>query len=295
MKLPTNLHKTHLLLNEAAPAGGGGAPAAPAAAAPAAAPALAAVPDWTAGFAEETRGYIQNKGWKGAEPAIDSYRNLEKLHGVPPEQIVKLPKDGSDKAAWDAVYAKLGRPETADKYNIPMPKEGGSPEFAKWAQQNLFEQGISAKAGEALIGKYNEYVAQTTKAAQDARQVANINSANELKKEWGAAHDQEVEVAKRACATFGVEAAVVDKIQEILGFAETMKMFNKIGRGLGEDKFVDGGQIGNPNQPATPEAAKSRLNELMADKSWSAKYLAGDSDARGLATHLLKMANPEQK
>lgn len=269
------------------------APITPPATPPAAAP-LAAVPDWTSSLPEEAKGYVQNKGWKDPNGVLESYRNLEKLHGVPPELIIKLPKDAADKAGWDAVQQRLGRPEKADGYNIPVPEKGGDPAFAKWAKDQLFEQGIPAKAGENLVAKFNEYIAGQQKAVTDAANVERTNQANALKKEWGSAHDHEIGVAKRACQTFGVDAATVDKIENAIGFEGVMKLFNKIGKGLGEDKFVSGGAA-DGNRPLTPEAAGAKLKALQADKVWSGRYLSGDADACAEATRLLTAMDPHQE
>jgi hypothetical protein len=257
-------------------------------------PPAAAPTDWTQGLADESRGYIQNKGWKDPGSLLDSYRNLEKLHGVPPEQIIKLPKDPNDKAAWDQISQKLGRPEKPDGYKIPMPEKGGDPEFAKWAQQQLFENGIPAKAGETLVAKFNEYVASQAKAREDAAAVERTNANTQLQKEWGSAYNHEVEVAKRACATFGVDPATVDKIESAIGFDGVIKLFNKIGKGLGEASFIDGQRSANSNAPMTPEAAQSKLNENMSNKEWAAKYMSGDKAVQAEASRLLGFINPNQ-
>ena len=75
-------------------------------------PAAPAAPaDWTAGLPEEMKGYVQNKGFKDPSAVVESYRNFEKLMGVPQDRMIKLPEKAEDKAAWDSIYNRLGRPE----------------------------------------------------------------------------------------------------------------------------------------------------------------------------------------
>ena len=49
--------------------------------------------DWTSGLTDEMRGYVQNKGFKAPQDVVESYRNFEKLHGVPQDRILKLPEN----------------------------------------------------------------------------------------------------------------------------------------------------------------------------------------------------------
>ena len=77
---------------------------------------------WTAGLDADTAGYVQNKGWGTVPDVVTSYRNLEKLLGVPKDQIIQLPK-AEDKEAWGQVFNRLGRPEDPKNYEFGLPKE----------------------------------------------------------------------------------------------------------------------------------------------------------------------------
>jgi hypothetical protein len=65
----------------------------------------------------------QNNGWDkdpviAAIEASKSHRELQKFHGVPASQLVKLPKDAADEAGWKAVYSRLGMPAEAKDYDL---------------------------------------------------------------------------------------------------------------------------------------------------------------------------------
>src|SRR4051812_22872278 len=63
---------------------------------------------WYGGVADaELRGFAELKGWKSPDDALVSYRNLEKLQGVPPERLLKLPEKADD-PAWSEIHGKLG-------------------------------------------------------------------------------------------------------------------------------------------------------------------------------------------
>ena len=52
----------------------------------------AAAFDWSKqGLDNDAMALVNDRQWKGIPDVLSSYRNLEKLTGVPPERILKLP------------------------------------------------------------------------------------------------------------------------------------------------------------------------------------------------------------
>lgn len=259
-------------------AGSGQAASTGGAAAPAA--GIQGASDWTTGLSEETRGYVQNKGWKDSGSLVDSYRGLEKMLGAGVEKLIKIP-EGDNAAEFNTVFSKLGKPEKAEGYNIPAPKEGApDKDFMGWAKNAFHNSNLTAKQAETLAGQWNEFAATTAKAQQDMAQAKLAEETKSLQKEWGAAHEQNTNVAKNAAKTFGVKAETIAKLEAQMGYAEVMKMFHSIGQGLGEDRFVGGAGGSKESFINTPEQAKSKLGGLMKDKVWSEKFLKGDRGAR---------------
>lgn len=268
------------------------APATPPASAPAATPAApAAAPnDWTSGFNDDMRGYIQNKGFKDAGAAIESYRNLEKLMGAPQERILKLPEK-TDDPAWNDIYGRLGRPTDPKEYKFAIPegmKENTA--FTDWARKTFHETGLSSSQAEKIVSKHSEFLQATAKAQQEAFNTEMQTQATALKKEWGAAYDQNVQVAKRAALGLGLDGATIDKLEMAMGHQKTIKMLHDLGSKMGEDAFVIGKSGGSA---LTPEAAQNRINALRADPGFTKNYLAGDVSAREEMARLHQMAYPE--
>lgn len=265
------------------------APAAPATGAPAT-PAASAAPaaDWLNGLPETTRGFVTNKGWKSNAEVLDSYQNLEKLVGAPQDKIIKLPAD-DDKAGWDSVYSRLGRPADPKEYSIVADKEkGGDPAFAEWASKNFHELGLSTKQGQSLVAKFAEYTGNFQKT-QEAAQIQRLQEgATNLKKEWGAAYEQNVQIAKRGAAVQGVDKGLLDKIESAIGFDGVMKLFHGFGAKTGESAFVQG-QGGNG--ALTPQAAMDKISALKADPGFVKRYTGGDATARAEMQRLHEMAH----
>lgn len=248
-------------------------------------------PDWLSGFTDEGKGYVQNKGWKTPVEAIESYKSLEKFHGVPPEQLVKLPKDDNPEA-WNEVFKKIGRPENADGYKLAMP-EKSDPEFAKWAKSAFHESGLTTKQAEKLASKWNEHVNGTLKSMSEQKAAQVTQESDGLKKEWGAAYDQNVNVAKRAAASFGIDAATIDKLEDAMGYAGVIKFMHGLGAKTGEASFVTGDsrQTGFQGGGAlTPGQAKARITELRSDPGFVAKYVANDASAKAEMQRLHEFA-----
>ncbi len=269
---------------QAATASGGSVPppAAPAATPPAAT-------DWTTGFNDDIKGYVQNKGWKDAGSLADSYRNLEKTFGVPADQIVKLPKDMSDAKAMEEVYNKLGRPGTPNDYKIAG-TEGGNKEFAEWAKNAFHGTGLSSKQAEGLVAKWNEFANKTSESEIKALETKSLAEETDLKKEWGMAFDQKVKEAKRSANEFGLTGDLFDKIEKAVGFSETMKLFSNIGSKLGEPEFVTGKS--NGFNAMTPSAAQAQIQALRSDPDFAKRLTQGSAAERKQWDDLHQMAYP---
>jgi len=243
-------------------------------AAPAAAAATTST-DWTSGLNEDLRGYVQNKGFKDPAAAIDSYRNLEKLMGVPKERLLKLPEKEDD-PAWSEVHARLGRPASPDEYKI----DGDNKDFAKWAKETFHGLGLNKKQAEALFGKYNEFAqGHATKQMETQVQQAQASETS-LRKEWGAAYDQNVMTAKKAAMTFGLTKEVIDKLESAMGYADVMKFMSTIGSKVGEDSFVASTSSNRGFGVMTPEQAKNRIAGLKQDREFISKLSQGNAEAR---------------
>jgi hypothetical protein len=167
---------------EGAPGGTGATPEPSAAAAAAGAsgqpPAAgsgdgAAAFDWSKqGLDNDAMALVNDRQWKGIPDVLSSYRNLEKLTGVPPERILKLPGANDPVESWGAVYDRLGRPKAATDYKIPLP-EGDTGEFAKVIAPIFHEAGLSQGQVQQIAEKHNAFIAEQTKQATEAAKTAH--------------------------------------------------------------------------------------------------------------------------
>lgn len=249
--------------------------------------------EWYAGISDEgLRGYVQTKGFKDPGALAESYRNLEKLQGVPQERLLRLP-DKSDAPEWGDVWAKLGRPEDPKGYEL---KHDGDPAFADRMAAKMHQLGIPKSAAQGLNAEWNAYVAEIIEADTNAKKAADVADMDKLKGEWGQTFDANVEAGRRAGREFGLNEEQFAQISGALGSAQTLKLFQAIGSKLGEAKGFDpaGGGQGSSGFSQSPEQARARIGELQRDKDWVQRYLNGGSAEKDEMQRLQRTAAGSQ-
>ena len=229
---------------------------------------------WFDGFADaDTKAWAEKKGFKSPEAVAQSARNLEQFVGADKAgRGIVIPKDPGDKAGWDAVYSKLGRPESADKYNIPVP-EGDDGEFAKSVAPLLHQAGLTQNQAEVLAKGWNEMQAKISADAAQAKEQQISVDIVDLKREWGSSYDEQYELAKRASREAGVTEESSAKLVNALGAKEAIKMFAKLGQQFAEHRAKGLGDSMQSSTFLTPETAKARLAELSKDREWGNRVL----------------------
>lgn len=230
----------------------------------------------------DLRGLAELKKWDSPDKALQSYKHLESHMGVPPERLLKLPEKPED-PAWNEIKSKLGfaAPEKPEDYELAVP-EGFDDEFAKSVAAKAKELGIPKHMLKGLADHNNEMV----KAALDAAEKADENRQNDalaaLRADWGGAYEKTMALAQRAEEQVMSETGLSPESAEAWRKADPQgyyKLMGHIGSKLGEGRRIDG-QTPPEQQHMSPEAAKVRLKERMADGDWFKRWESGDVEAR---------------
>lgn len=248
-------------------------------------------PSWYQEFPDEVRGLVETKGWKSPVDAIQSYTNLEKFLGADKAgRGLVLPKEDAGADEWGQVYDRLGRPQSPEDYKLPLP-ENANPEFAQEAAGKFHELGLTAKQAQELTEWFNGK-SEGALSQQDNELAENAEQQmSELQQEWGKEFDANIESGRRAARQFGVGEEMLTKMENALGTKDMLKFFANVGKGVGEDAFVEGGGSGKFGM--SPEAARVQINRLKADPEWTAKYLAGNADAKSELEKLMRAGYPK--
>ena len=231
----------------------------------------------------ETLGFWQNKGYDVTDPVkvaselTKQYRAAEKFIGVPPDQVLRMPKADAKPEEFAAFYQRLGAPADPKEYDFSGVKFAGNdlePAFADAMRAGLAAAFVPKDKAAAIVKSVVNYLesADTSESTVNAQKLADEKT--NLAKNWGAKYDfnhlQAMEGARRA----GITPEAVKALEGQLGYAAVMEHFRKIGANTSEDTFVERG-AGGQGDVVTREGAISRKSELMADSAWAKRYLEG--------------------
>lgn len=246
--------------------------------------------EWTAGLNDELKGYAQTKGFKDPAAVLESYRNFEKLQGVPSDRVLKIP-ESMDTPEGRAIWEKLGRPKDAKDYSIEIPKEYGDEQLVEWVRSVADKGNMTQKQVETFVNEWNARSEAIVKAENEKVTAEYQAQEANLKRDWGQTFEQNINVARQACNSIGISKEQVDAIESALGYEGTMRLLHKLGSATGEAQFVsgqsNGGQVG-------PEQAKSRIAQLQTDKGFISRYISGDTEAKREFERLHQIAYPGQ-
>jgi len=254
----------------------------------------ASTPQWTEGFSDSQMAIVQNKGWSSPSDMANGYEHASKFIGGDPSQLVKMPS-ADDADGYNELYSKLGRPEKADGYSFKMADEMGGDNFTGWMKDTAYKIGLSDKQAGELAESLNQFNSESMQNMQSQSQANTTTQINELKTEWGAAHDKNTLQAKVAAQSLGISEDQIKGIESELGYKETMKLFQKLGEKVGEANFQDGTDNQGFQSAMTPEQAKSEISRLMTDKdfmnAWSNKFAPGHKEAVEKKAQLMGLAH----
>lgn len=258
----------------------------------------AAPADWMEGLDGDMKGFISNKGFKTPAELANSYRNLEKLRGAPQERILTLPEamydnEGKLTVEGRAVAERLGTPKEKKNYALEslMPKENGDPKLMEHFTEIFFEAGISKTQAEKIVKSWNALQDGRRTSATEIHAANFTKDQNDLKTEWGLAHDQNIQIATEATKAIGMTKEQINALSASLGHAGAMKLLYKMGSSVQESTFINGNS-GGKDRIKDPAGAQARIKDLRADKEFGDKLLAGDAEAKGLWQRLHEQAYP---
>lgn len=182
------------------------------------------------GFSEEETKYVGDKGWKAPKDLLKSYRELENMES----KRISIPKD-DDAEAWNKLYAKLGRPESADKYDINVKDD-----FKADVQKLMFETNQTSKQAEALVKGYDKLIAEKSKAQDAAVEAENKQQEESLFAEWGDNADRNRELALRGAKLLGLGEEELSAIKYVVGSKKYLTAMKALGEAISEDNVPAG-------------------------------------------------------
>jgi len=195
--------------------------------------------DWKASLSDELRAEKSLENIKDVSSLAKSFIHAQKLVG---SDKIPVPNKHATEDDWNAVYSKLGRPETADGYKFNLPEdqkvdENGLKVFADQAHK----LGLLPNQAEGMVKFYNEMQANQTKEQDSTALAARQKAVNELQTEWGQAYKQKVDQANNVVASVfppGFMSTNLADGTKLGDHPAVIKAFADLASKMGEDKIV---------------------------------------------------------
>lgn len=198
------------------------------------------------GFSDEETKYVGDKGWKAPKDLLKSYRELENMES----KRISIPAD-DDAEAWNKLYAKLGRPETADKYDIGV-NDNDKAEI----QKLMFETNQTSKQAKALVAGFDKLIKEKQKAADALIDAENKKQEESVIAEWGDDADKNRELMSRGAKLLGLDDDDLAAIRMTIAPKKYMEAMKRLGEAISEDNIPAGNKAGQSEAMSTEEYFK---------------------------------------
>jgi len=226
---------------------------------------------------EDLREHPSLSPIKDVENLARSYVNAQRLIGA---DKVPLPVNPTDEDL-DNIYGKLGRPESADGYDITVDGNVVTEEVAKSYADMAHKLRLTPDQASGIL----EYYKGMASAASDMTSEAETQQRNDtemsLRKEWGDDFDARIEDAGRVAKQFGGNDILDMRLADgtkvgnhpdfIKAFANMAQFRQSVTR---EDTVSDAPM----SSVATRQSAQQEIDAIMNDKThpyWNHRDPAG--------------------
>jgi hypothetical protein len=218
------------------------------------------------GLDGDTVKYLDGKNFPDIGTALSSARQADEM--ARSRNVISKP-DATNLKGWNG-YTELGWTPDRQAYKIEAPKVGDGEvhdekAFAKFSDL-AHDARIAPWQAKALYDGLHKHTNDSLKSLRDAGATANRELTEKLKGSWGDKYDQNVELAKRAFGFFKPDAITGAQMDQVMGSAAMVELFEKIGSAMGEDKLI--GQSGGSFGQKTPAQARAERMKLEGDAEW---------------------------
>ena len=195
---------------------------------------------WKDSISEEYRKDPNIEKFTEIDALAKSYINATKMIG---QDKVAVPTNNSTEEAWNEVYDKLGRPESAEKYSLDAKSKIVSLDdnAVKQFAETSHKLGLNNKQAQGLLEFYKQNMEGTAQQAKIDTETAQAQAEQELRSEWGREFDTKVKQAS-SLAKANIKPEILDMTlsngTRLGDHPEIIKGFAKIAGMMSEDKIV---------------------------------------------------------
>ena len=197
---------------------------------------------------------------------------------MPANQLLAMPTDLKDAAQLKPIMQKLGLPESPDKYQFEIKPDSakGHRDFinddsAKELKASLLgslhESMMPPAAVGATMNALNAWLNNNEQSWITTQQQAQEQKMADLKKEWGGAYEERLEMSRRAGRELGMSGEMMDAIETVVGADGLLRHLHATMEKIGVEKFADSGAGGTqaPMFGTTVDQIETELSKLDAE------------------------------
>ena len=200
-----------------------------------------------------------------------SYVNQSKLLGA---DKLPLPANPTDEDL-DRIADRLGRPEAATGYEIPVDGQIVTEDVAKRFSEIAHKNRLTPSAATAILEYYKGEVEKSVKADADAKHQAQVDSVAALKAEWGSAYEQNVERAKAVAKEFSDVESITNivladgtNLGDHPEFIKTFAKFAEFKQSVtSEDTVKESSQVNH----MTKQTAQAEVDAIMRGPDYTSR------------------------
>ena len=195
---------------------------------------------WKDSISEEYRKDPNIEKFTEIDALAKSYINATKMIG---QDKLAVPTNNSTEEAWNEVYDKLGRPESAEKYSLDAKSKVVSLDenAVKQFAETSHKLGLNNKQAQGLLEFYKQNMEGTAQQAKIDTETAQAQAEQELRSEWGREFDTKVKQAS-SLAKANMKPEILDMTlsngTRLGDHPEIIRGFAKIAGMMAEDKIV---------------------------------------------------------
>ena len=176
---------------------------------------------------------------------VKSYLHSQKLVG---SEKISVPNKYATDDDWKDVYKKLGTPENADGYKYDLPEDHRiEDDTLKSFSNEAVKLGLLPHQAQGIMKYYNDVINKGVDDQTAQMKVSQEESEKELRKEYGATFDRQIQSAKNlAHSTLGKEFVTDTLLQDgsrLGDNPQVIKAFVNLANKLSEDTMVKGDQV----------------------------------------------------
>ena len=195
---------------------------------------------WKESISEEFRKDPSIEKFTEIDALAKSYINATKMIG---QDKIVIPTNNSTEDQWSEVYQKLGRPESADKYQLDAKSEAVpiDENAVKQFAENAHKLGLNNKQAQGILEFYKNNMEGTVQQSKIDTETAQVQAEQQLRQEWGRDFEGKVKQAG-ALAKANINPEVLDmELKDgtrVGDHPEIIKGFAKIAGMMSEDKII---------------------------------------------------------